>query len=124
MSRTSPDVPGTWEHGDPGMPRRLPLRVPEAPWTVAYTLGGGANCLLGREPAGARGELLWHLSVSRPNRHPSWDDLKGARYRLLPLDLAFGILLPPPDLYVNVPSQDHVFHIWEITDPRAPWLGG
>jgi len=106
------------------MPRRLPLRVPEAPWTVAYTLGGGANCLLGREPAGARGELLWHLSVSRPNRHPSWDDLKGARYRLLPLDLAFGILLPPPDLYVNVPSQDHVFHIWEITDPRAPWLGG
>lgn len=111
MSRTSPDVPGTWEHEDPGKP------VPFQGILGAYTLAG-ANILVAREPAGMNGMLIWHLSISRPNRHPSWDDIKAARYRLLPLDRTFGMLLPPPGEYINVPAQDHVFHLWEIIDPR------
>ncbi len=108
MSRTSPDVPGTWEHGDPGMPKQTHRGDW---WTMA-----GANIHISRDPAGPAGALLWHLSISRPNRHPSWDDIKAARYRLLPLDRDFAVILPTPDEYVNVPEQDHVFHVWEIVD--------
>ena len=81
---------------------------------------GPCNVLVGREPAGSNGELLWHLTISAPSRHPTWDEIKTARYRLLPADLTFGMLLPPADQYVNVEAQDHVFHLWETTDPREP----
>jgi hypothetical protein len=115
----------------------LPLREAPLPAHLAATLRangvplddfryfafGDVSCFVSREPAGKDGELLWHMSVSHPERHPTWDEIKFLRYRLLPADLCFGILLPPSKLYVNVPSQDHVFHVWEVTDPREPWSG-
>jgi hypothetical protein len=82
---------------------------------------GECKILLGYERAGKNGEWLWHLSISHPDRHPTWDEMKAARYWLLSNGLCFGILLPPPENYVNVEAQDHVFHLWEITDPREPW---
>lgn len=82
---------------------------------------GPCNIMVGREPAGANGELLWHLTISTPSRHPNWDEIKTARYRLLPLDICFAMLLPPPDQYVNVPEQDHVMQLWEVRDAREPW---
>lgn len=85
---------------------------------------GQATIFVAREPAGAKGELLWHLSMSLPHRHPTWDELKYARYALLPDELCFALLLPPSALYVNVVAQDHVFHLWEVEDARAPWGGG
>ncbi len=121
MSRTSPDVPGTWEHGDPGQPE--PLIVDNLLNGPAFYTQGGAKIILAREPAGKDGAMLWHLSISRPNRHPSWDDIKAARYRLLPHNLDFAVLLPPPGDYVNVPEQDHVFHVWEIVDVRRDGHG-
>lgn len=80
--------------------------------------------LLDRELAGVNGERLWHLSISHPHRHPTWDEIKVARYRLLDPELTFGMLLPPAAVYVNVESHDHVFHLWEIHDPREPWSAG
>ena len=133
--RTIEGIPGTVE---PGF-REQPIEEVEIPPTTlaqirAVTGGsdngmrgfrmGPCNILLAREPAGARGEPLWHLTISTPSRHPTWDEIKTARYRLLPLDLTFGMLLPPPQVYVNMPAQDHVFQLWEITDPRTPWTGG
>lgn len=88
---------------------------------LRYFTMGACNILGGREPAGRNGELLWHLSISTPSRHPSWDEIKTARYRLLPRDLTFAILLPPAAVYVNVPEQNHVFHLYEVNDPRKPW---
>lgn len=85
---------------------------------------GTCTLILSRDQAGIAGEWLWHLSISCPDRHPTWDEIKTARYRLLPSDLCFGMLLPPPEFYVNVEAQDHVFHLWEITDPREPWSSG
>lgn len=85
---------------------------------------GACNIMTGREPAGKGGEFLWHLTISTPSRHPTWDEIKTARYRLLPLELTFGMLLPPPHLWVNVPQQDHVFQLWEIRDAREPWTSG
>ena len=82
---------------------------------------GDCTILLGHEPAGAHGELRWHLTISRPDRHPSWDEIKTARYRLLGPDLAVAMILPPAELYVNLPAQDHVFQLWEIDDPARIW---
>jgi hypothetical protein len=84
---------------------------------------GHCNILLDQEPAGPGGKLLWHLTISTPSRHPTWDEIKVARYRLLPHELTFAMLLPPPGEYVNVPAQDHVFQLWETPDPRTPGPG-
>ena len=90
---------------------------------IKYFAMGECTVILAREPAGANEERLWHLSISCKDRHPTWDEIKTARYRLLSDDLCFGMLLPPSTYYVNVPQQDHVFHLWEIYDPREPWSG-
>ena len=88
---------------------------------VKFFQMGMCHIIIAREPAGAAGEKLWHLTISRTDRHPTWDEIKHVRYKLLPVDRCFGMLLPPPQFYINLPQQDHVFHLWEITDPREPW---
>jgi hypothetical protein len=78
----------------------------------AFTMGA-CRMLLGHEPDDD-GELRWHMTISCSDRHPTWDEIKTARYRLLGPDLKTAMFLPPVDEYVNVPSQDHVFHVWEV----------
>lgn len=125
MTHKAP-VPGTHEPGfveQPIIERALPLGLKRAGMKASCFTMGECSILLAREPSGVNGEKLWHLSISHPLRHPTWDEFKTARYRLLDPSLTFGLLLPPPEFYVNVPQQDHVFHCWEITDPREPWTG-
>lgn len=69
------------------------------------------------------GPPRWHLSISCPDRHPSWDEIKTARYRLLGPDLNAAMFLPPAAEYVNVPAQDHVFHVWEVGLGQSPPSG-
>lgn len=119
-------IPGTHEKGfveQTITQRRVPLGLPTDPRvrSLKYFTMGECSILLAREQAGIDGEWLWHLSISHKERHPSWDEIKTARYRLLDKDKCFGMLLPPPQYYVNIETQDHVFHLWEITDPREPW---
>lgn len=130
-------IPGTVEPGYRERPiEEVPLgrsfreafwkfqgRDPDEFELKCYTMGP-CNILVGHEPAGVGGELLWHLTISTPSRHPTWDEIKTARYRLLDPDLTFGMLLPPAEFYVNVAEQDHVFQLWEIRDPRKPWTTG
>lgn len=85
---------------------------------------GECHVILAREPGGINGERRWHLTISHPSRHPTWDEIKTVRYRLLPLEICFAIMLPPPEYYVNVPAQDHVFQLWEIEDSAQPWTTG
>jgi len=121
-------IPGTFEAGFVEAPL-VELPVPEAIRRTVHGdfLGelhrlrmGECNVILGREPV-AGDVLRWHLSISTPHRHPSWDEIKLARYRLLGPDLPAAMLLPPVEHYVNVPAQDHVFQVWEIDDPGRPW---
>jgi hypothetical protein len=140
MSATAPTrgrelegLPGTFSRAfKPAPIREEPFRAAEhktrqsigLPTDTRRYAMGQATIMVGREPAGPNGEMLWHLSISLPHRYPTWDEIKLARYRLLPAELCFALLLPPPDLYVNLPAQDHVFHLWESRDPREPWSGG
>lgn len=62
----------------------------------------------------------WHLSISRKDRYPNWDEIKRARYDHMPKDILVAMLLPPENEYVNLYSN--CFHLWEIT-PDEPQKG-
>lgn len=74
-------------------------------------LDGTLVAIVAEEPEG------WHLSISfrdhrhRLSRYPTWDEIRDARYDLLPADLDFVMHLPPPDEYVNVHAT--TFHLHE-----------
>lgn len=123
-------IPGTFE---PGFvePKLVEVRPPEqvrhliqGGVTLHYFHFGDCSILLGLEPGGVHGELRWHLTISHPHRHPSWDEIKTARYRLLGPDTVIAMILPPPEHYVNVPEQDHVFQLWQIEDDSRLWETG
>lgn len=37
----------------------------------------------------------WHLSISHPSRYPTWDEIRDARYDLVPDGCTLAMLLPP-----------------------------
>ena len=84
---------------------------------VFYFEFGEATVILSRQDDG-RG-MRWHLSVSCPDRHPTWDEIKTARYRLLGPDVVMAMILPRADDYVNVARQDHVFQLWQLIEEEA-----
>ena len=59
-------------------------------------------------------QLRWHMSISAPDRNPLWEEIRDARYDLLPDDCIMGQLLPPKREYVNV--HEHCFHLHEIIE--------
>lgn len=72
----------------------------------------GCRILLSCDPP----DMLWHISVSRKDRDPSWDEIATARYRLLPDVEEMGMYLPPLDEYVNV--HPFTFHLHEVKRNR------
>lgn len=83
--------------------------------TAEMFMKGGCKVLVSREDHS--GKLRWHLSISRVNRYPHWDEIKDARYSLLPHELTFAQILPPPRDYTNL--HKNCFHLWEIDE--AEW---
>ena len=73
---------------------------------------GPCRVLVSQEPHGAK--VRWHLSISCADRYPGWEEIKDARYSLLPLGLTFAQILPPPNEYTNI--HRNCFHLWEIED--------
>lgn len=112
-------VPGTFE---PDFVEERAFQAPTPEWlrhghpyphSVRVYDMGECSIIVAVEPSVRSGLPLLHLSISHPSRHPTWDEIKVARYRLLPDEKTFVMFLPPRDEYVNVPAQDHVFHLWE-----------
>lgn len=56
----------------------------------------------------------WHLSISHPQRYPTWDEMKETRYKLLPDDCYMVQVLPPKREYVNF--HERCFHLHELRD--------
>ena len=67
---------------------------------------GNCRVLVGQEPQG------WHLSISCPNRNPTWEEIKQARYDLLPHDVTMAMILPPTSEYINI--HNFCFHLHQI----------
>jgi hypothetical protein len=75
------------------------------PGTKAY-LYGGCRVLISRQQVG------WHLSISRTNKLPSWEEVRDIRYALIPDEAVMAMILPPKSEYVNV--HEFCFQLYEI----------
>jgi hypothetical protein len=131
----SPRIPGTYSmprtRTTAGAGRLAPVAVPTPTAQLpgqhrAYRSESGCGAIVALEPAKAApagiwippGELeLWHLSVSHPDRYPTWDEMADVRYELVPDEVTMALLLPPRAEYVN--AHEHCFHLWQIDDRRA-----
>lgn len=78
---------------------------PLAPWARAFK-AGECFIMVAKEAGG------WHLSISCQDRYPTWDEIKQARYELLPDNVTMAMLLPPKEEYVDV--HPNCFHLHEI----------
>jgi hypothetical protein len=57
---------------------------------------GPCQVLISQERYPGKGERLWwHLSISCRDRYPTWEEIKDARYTLLPMGMTFAQILPP-----------------------------
>jgi hypothetical protein len=89
---------------------------PKANWKLQGPMPGNPLCnwyqwgdcrvFVGLEPAG------WHLSISHPNRNPTWEEIKQARYDFCPHDVTMAMILPPTTEYVNI--HNFCFHLHQI----------
>lgn len=88
----------------PAMARSLPHEL-QVLGARVFTVG---QCLavVCKEPTG------WHISISKKDRDPSWDEIVTARYRLLPHVDDMVMHLPRLTEYVNL--QKHTFHLHEL----------
>lgn len=73
---------------------------------------GDCRVLITNDPAHGKIPERLHLSISCADRYPTWEEIKDARYNLLPLGQHFAMILPPPGEYVNV--HPNCFHLLEI----------
>jgi len=55
---------------------------------------------------------FWHLSISRPDRYPNWNEIRDTRYELLPDNCTMAMMLPPKEEYVNL--HKNCFHLHEV----------
>ena len=127
-------VPGTFTRSrvTAGAGRLVPVAVPPPTRDLpgrhrAYRSASGCGIIVGLEPAHRppAGNVwvppesleLWHISISHPDRYPTWDEIADVRYELAPDDVTMALLLPPRAEYVN--AHDRCFHLWQIDDRRA-----
>lgn len=75
------------------------------PGSRAFRMGG-CRIIVSQQRAG------WHLSISKPNRLPTWEEVRDARYALVPDGATMALLLPPMSEYVNV--HDYCLQMYEI----------
>jgi len=113
-------IPGTHEPGyveaelvQYPVPKDVQAIQPPGVESLSTFHFGECNVMLSRENG------RWHISISHPDRHPTWDEIKTVRYRLGGPDLVFAMVLPANDRYVNVPAQDHVFQLWQLVGDEA-----
>ena len=95
----------------PNLPviRELGAMTGMQPGTKAYRMGK-VRILLSPPFEG----MGWHMSISRPDRYPSWDEIAKARYELMPKDITVVMFLPPPEEYINI--HNCCFHLHEFEE--------
>lgn len=59
----------------------------------------------------------WHISISHPERYPTWDEIAKARYELIPNDITMAMMLPPQEEYINI--HNFCFQLHEVETEGA-----
>lgn len=57
---------------------------------------------------------LMHVSVSRPDRYPAWDEILAVRYELFPRNKDVMMVMPRDGDYVKL--HPNCFHMWETPE--------
>jgi hypothetical protein len=91
---------------------RGPMRLEYGVTAQVYMMNG-CRILASRDPTD--NGYAWHLSISRRDRDPTWQEIATARYRILPDVQEMAMYLPPLDEYVN--AHPYCFHLHEV--PRT-----
>lgn len=55
----------------------------------------------------------YQLSISHPMRLPTWQEVKDARYAMLPNNIVVAMILPPINEYVNI--HENCLQMFEIS---------
>ena len=79
-------------------------------------VNGKARAMVGREFAGgdpSSGDLRWHISISYPERVPTWGEMVDAVHELRP-GVCFSVGIPPRSWWLNV--HEFTLHAWETRD--------
>jgi len=79
----------------------------------AFNSSTGNHILRSLDDTLVHGKLR-HLSISHQERLPTWEEVKTARYKLMPHEIDVMMVLPRPADYVNLHSN--CFHLWEIPE--------
>lgn len=93
------------------------LRIPNNAKKIAVDESTGADvyrwgeCKVLVSGEEERKQIGWHLSISHPDRYPTWDEIYSARYALLPAEAYMVMPLPPPEEYVNI--HKNCFHLFQ-----------
>lgn len=83
-----------------------------------------------------RNNVGWHMSISHrrsvvspftgkpvPGRIPTWEEIRDARYDLVPDDVTVAMLLPPSSEYVDIhPTTMHLHQVSGDTGGLAQWV--
>ena len=90
----------------------------------AYVEDGILVAIVSQDLAGKNGKPIWHVSVSHraslsgPDggelhvRYPNWDELKDAKYNLVPVDVPMFLIFPRrSEPYTN--EHPTTLHLWE-----------
>ena len=62
-----------------------------------------------------------HLSISLAHRIPNYEEMKQARYDLIPNGRWMAQVFPPPKYFVNI--HPNVLHLWEVQGDER-WKAG
>ena len=62
-----------------------------------------------------REAIGWHFSIAHPERNPTWEEQREARYELCPPEIYMVSILPPKSQYVNL--HKFCFH-WHEAGPK------
>jgi hypothetical protein len=105
-------------------PRVLPAGWRRAPNSNHFFSGDGLLIIASAELIA--GERWWHVSLARPNRLPSWDDIRKVKDVFVGRQNTAVSVLPSEDNYVN--HHNFCLHIWRCLDreivPDMRRLGG
>lgn len=108
---------------------QLPMGV-VAKTYYAERSDGVLKAMVSCDPVGEK-QSLWHISVSHESkicgpdgkpqlvRCPTWDELKHAKYTLVPVDITMSLVIPKRSTENYVNTHASCLHLYQCSDDQG-----